>query len=244
MAPSQPSAQKPARRAAWRAGIRAMNSANSGAVAWGVIAGLTMMNSGLSLTQSLVMAVVVYSGTAQMVAMPLIVAGASHLVVFIAVFLAGVRFIIYSAAMSNNLRRLKPWQAMASSYQTIDGAAAVFLQRRADRKDRFVHRVSFLNGMNMAVWSFWMGGLAIGIFGAAWLPASPKFGYLGILAMFAMVVPMLKGRPAWACAVAAGLVSLMASPLPYRLGLLVAILAGIAAGVWASGGVKGERINP
>jgi hypothetical protein len=54
---------------------------------------------------------------------------------------------------------------------------------------------------------------------------------------------MLKGRPAWACAVAAGLVSLIASPLPYRLGLLVAILAGIAAGVWASGGVKAERIN-
>ena len=47
-----------------------------------------------------------------------------------------------------------------------------------------------------------------------------------------IVAPLLKRRPAVAAAVAAGVVALVAHPLPYKLGLMLAAVAGVAAGAW------------
>ena len=46
-----------------------------------------------------------------------------------------------------------------------------------------------------------------------------------------MVIPYLKNRPMWATTIVAGLVALVAYPLPHKLGLILAALAGIVAGV-------------
>jgi predicted branched-subunit amino acid permease len=191
-----------------------------------------MINAGLSVPQALVFALVVYSGTAQMVALPLIMANASIGIIAIAGFLAGVRFLIYSAAMAGNLRRLPILRSWRAAYLTVDAAAGVFLQRRDDRADRFTHRTTFLEAMNWTMWCFWMTGLVVGIIGAGWLPSSPKFSYLGVLAMFIMVIPMLKSRPFWLCAGAAAIVALLTFHWPYKLGLLAAIAAGISVGMW------------
>jgi hypothetical protein len=45
-----------------------------------------------------------------------------------------------------------------------------------------------------------------------------------------MVVPALKNRPAFAAALSAGLVALLAHSLPYKLGLILAALTGIVVG--------------
>jgi Na+/glutamate symporter len=47
-----------------------------------------------------------------------------------------------------------------------------------------------------------------------------------------MVVPVLKNRPTIAAAVSAGVVALAANSLPYRLGLILAALVGIAIGTF------------
>jgi predicted branched-subunit amino acid permease len=225
---------KPLRRAQWHQGVRAMLPGLPGAFVWGVVAGLAMINAGLSALQASVMAVVVYSGTAQMVALPLIMSGAAHSIIFVAVFLGGVRFLIYSAAMAHNVRRLRGWQRFHSAYLTIDAAAAMYLQRRANRHKPFAHRMTYLAGMNVTVWALWMLGLGLGIVGAAWLPSSTKFAYLGVLAMMVMLLPMLKTRPALVCTLVAGVVSLMAAQWPYKLGILAGVVAGVIAGVASS----------
>jgi hypothetical protein len=48
-----------------------------------------------------------------------------------------------------------------------------------------------------------------------------------------MLVPMVKDRPMLAAALAAGGTALLTNGLPHQLGLLLAALAGIAAGVLA-----------
>jgi predicted branched-subunit amino acid permease len=50
-----------------------------------------------------------------------------------------------------------------------------------------------------------------------------------------MVVPVLKNQPAIAAALSAGMVALVAYPLPYRLGLILAALVGIAVGTVLEG---------
>jgi predicted branched-subunit amino acid permease len=46
-----------------------------------------------------------------------------------------------------------------------------------------------------------------------------------------MVVPLCRERPNLAAALSAGLVAVLTFTWPYRLGLMAAALAGIAAGV-------------
>jgi predicted branched-subunit amino acid permease len=45
-----------------------------------------------------------------------------------------------------------------------------------------------------------------------------------------MVMPVLKNRPSILAALSAGIVALLAYSLPYKLGLILAALVGIAVG--------------
>ncbi len=47
-----------------------------------------------------------------------------------------------------------------------------------------------------------------------------------------IVVPLLRTRPMLASALAAAAVALAARGLPYKLGLMLAALAGVVVGVW------------
>ncbi len=68
-----------------------------------------------------------------------------------------------------------------------------------------------------------------------------------------IVVPLLRTRPMLASALAAAAVALVARGLPYKLGLMLAALAGVAVGVWferpqqqtpkADAGDRGEGVN-
>ena len=56
--------------------------------------------------------------------------------------------------------------------------------------------------------------------------------FAGPVGFIGIVVPSLKDRPNTMAALSAGLVAVLASSLPYKLGLMLATLTGIAVGVW------------
>jgi predicted branched-subunit amino acid permease len=58
-----------------------------------------------------------------------------------------------------------------------------------------------------------------------------------VVTFIGMLVPMVKDRPTLAAALAAGGAALLANGLPHQLGLLLAALAGITAGVLAERGL-------
>ena len=65
----------------FKRGILDMASSAPGIAAWGLMTGVAMIKSGLSLTETLLMAVLVFAGSSQLAALPLIVAGAPMWVV-------------------------------------------------------------------------------------------------------------------------------------------------------------------
>ena len=69
---------------------------------------------------------------------------------------------------------------------------------------------------------------------AALLPLGAELGYLAVLALLAFTVPMLVGRPAWAAAAASITTALLCAHWPHKLGTFAAVLAGVAAALWAS----------
>ena len=76
---------------------------------------------------------------------------------------------------------------------------------------------------------------ALGIFLGAAIPKSWSLDFALPLTFIAMVVPVLKNQPAIAAALSAGVVALIAFSLPYKLGLLLAALVGIAVGTVLEG---------
>jgi len=80
----------------------------------------------------------------------------------------------------------------------------------------------------------WNLGTAIGLLGASWL-AEPRV--LGLdaaapAAFLALLAPRLRGREAWAVALAAAMVALIAVPfVPVGFPVLIAALVGVVAGL-------------
>jgi predicted branched-subunit amino acid permease len=221
------------RKQAFIQGAKTVMVTIPGNFAWGFVVGLGMINLGLSVFQSAVFNVMVYSGSAQMVAMPLMATQTALSLLFLASFMACIRFILYSAAMAPALHHLPVKQRLFVSAFSIDAAIGLFLARRAQSlsgQKSFANRISFLMGMNTVIWCAWTSGVFVGIFAAELLPASPKFLYLGIVALFGIALGMIRTQAAVACAAASAVVAVLANHWPYQLGLLTAILIGVATG--------------
>ena len=85
----------------------------------------------------------------------------------------------------------------------------------------------------MPNWTAWQAGTVAGILLASQIPASWGIGFAGTVALLAITVPLVANRPTLIGVVVASMASIMSVGLPYRLGLLVAMVLGIAAAVAA-----------
>jgi predicted branched-subunit amino acid permease len=224
-------AARPVRRAAFAAGLRAVGASLPGMAAWGLATGIAMVKVGLELLPALWMTFAVYSGTSQLAVLPLLGAAVAVPTLLLTALVANLRFVVYSATLAPHLRRLPLAHRLAIGFVTIDGPLAALMLRR-QQQGRLVQRVAFLWGANAATWLTWTAASVAGILLADRLPYGPELGYLGVLALFGIALPLLAGRPAWAAALASAGVALATLDWPQRLGTVAAVLAGVAAALW------------
>ena len=91
----------------------------------------------------------------------------------------------------------------------------------------------------MTLWVAWIAGTYLGAAFGAQVPAGGVLDFVIPLIFLGLLVPAMQDRAALAAALASGAVVILARDLPLRLGLVVAALAGIAAGLLAEG--RAER---
>ena len=188
--------------------------------------------AGLALAPALGMIFIVYSGTSQLTVMPLMAGSTAVLTMVLAAALAGLRFVVYSAVLPRHLSRVPLPLRLCTCFLTIDGPLAVLTQAQA--RGPLVQRVALLNGANVLTALVWCASSVLGIALAALLPLGAELTYLAVLALLALTVPMLVGRPAWAAAAASIAVALLGAHWPHRLGTFAAVLAGVAAALLAT----------
>lgn len=203
-----------------------------GTFAWGIVTGVAMVKSGLSIPQALGMTLLVYSGVSQLSALPLLVAGASLGSIFLVTMLVSLRFILYTLSLAREYRHIPTFKRIVLGYFSTDTPLAVYLDRRRKRP-ALAQRFSYLKGAVWPVWLVWQLASIIGIFLAGLMPVGDALGYLGVLAMLIIVVPRIASRPALACALAAIVVTLLTWHWPYKLGNLAAVLAGVGAAMFS-----------
>lgn len=219
------------RRDAFMHGARAAAPALVATSIWGLVTGVAMIKTGLTTAEALAMTLFVYAGSAQMAALPLIAVDAPVWVVLLTATVVNLRFVIFSATLWSYFSSMPMKRRMMLGYVTADISLALFMARYAgappaQRGD--TEQTWFLLGASAATWLSWQPLSIIGIFLAGLIPGHWGLEFAAILALIAVTLPMFQGGPAIAGCLTAGAVAVVAAPLPLKLGLLVAVIAGIA----------------
>jgi len=228
------------RRAAFWDGVRGIAPLLVSLGAWGVVAGVAMAKVGLGVWLSLVMSMLVFAGSAQLTVLPLVAAGAPIWLIFGAAFIVNLRFVIFGAVLHPFFRHYPPLQRFGIGFFTADAIfikfMAVFGQHTgpATRTQTW-----YFVGSGAVCWVVWQITTVVGALLGSAIPSTWSVEFAAVLALIAMLVPMCATRPALLAVVVTSLTSWVTQPLPLRAGLLVAVIAGIAAGYWAD--VRLER---
>lgn len=203
-------------------------------VVWGVVTGVAMVKSGLSEQSAVLMTVLVYAGSAQLTSLPLIAAGAPLWLIFAAGLIVNLRFIIFGAALHPYFKNMSWPKRLLMGYLSVDIAFVVFMPRFTDAPEKgTVEQHWFFLGAIVSTWGVWQATSLIGIALGTFVPSAWSLDFAATLALVAMMMPLVNNRPILVSIIAAGFVAWIAQPLPLRLGLIAAVVAGILAGMWA-----------
>jgi 4-azaleucine resistance transporter AzlC len=211
------------------AGVRAEIPLLIGVFPFGMIYGALALNAGLSPAESQGMSSIVFAGSAQFITTQLMHELAPGFVIVLTIAVVNLRHMLYSASLAPYLASLSTrWKALLSYLLTDEAYAPTILHYEKEGATPDAHW--FLLGAGISLWINWQISTALGIFLGAAIPESWSLDFALPLTFIAMLVPVLKDRPAIAAALSAGVVALIAFSLPYRLGLILAALVGIVIG--------------
>ncbi|HRL21219.1 AzlC family ABC transporter permease [Alcaligenes sp. SDU_A2] len=203
-------------------------------VVWGFVTGVAMIKSGLSGLEAVLMTLLVYAGSAQLTALPLIESQAPLWLIFVAGFVVNIRFIIFGAALQPYFRHLDWKRRLGLGYLTSDMVFVLFMSRFGDAKQRGTReQLWYYLGIILPGWISWQTASLAGIVLGAYVPTSWSLEFAAILALLALLIPLVNSRPMWACLLTAGVIAWVGQALPLRLGLVAAVLGGVLAGVAA-----------
>lgn len=217
-------------RQAFVLGLRSVLPLLVGVAPFGVIYGVVALQSGITPLAAIAMSVIVFAGSAQFLLAQLVGAGAPPALSVGAIALINLRHALYSASVAPLLAKLPlRWKLPLAYLLTDEAYAAAIPHLLADNCDRArAHWILF--GSGFGLWAGWQLSTIAGVLLGAGLPNNLGLDFALPLTFIAIVVQMLTSRTALAVALAAGAVATLLAGMPYKLGLFIAALAGLAVG--------------
>ena len=213
-----------------RAGVIRTAPLVVGVVPFGLVAGVTAVEAGLSALQAVGMSVLVYAGASQLAAIELIGRAASPLVVAATVAIVNARLVMYSASIAPSLGAAGPRLRAICAYLLTDQAYAVSAAEFDDRREGR-DRVAFYLGAALTVWLPYQLSTAVGAVLGRVVPPAWELSFAAPLVFLALLVPAIEDRPSLAAAAVAAVVAVLGQGLALNVGLVVAAVAGVLAGV-------------
>jgi 4-azaleucine resistance transporter AzlC len=224
----------PSSRSEFIAGVKAELPILLGVIPFGLIYGVLASGAGLPASLAQAMSCIVFAGSAQFIAAQLISTGTPALVLILTTLVVNLRHMLYSASVAPYIKHLRPQWKWLLAYLLTDEAYAVTILHYQETDDTsLLHQHWFFLGAGLALWSTWQVSTGVGIFVGAQVPASWSLDFTLALTFIALVVPALKDRAGWVAALVGGTVAVLAAGLPFKLGLILAALTGILAGLGA-----------
>lgn len=217
-------------RPAWTRGVSRALPIVMGYIPIGFAYGVLAQQAGLSLFNTLAMSVLVYAGSAQLVATGLFAVAAPPLSIVATTFVVNLRHLLFSAALSPYLKRWRKLELAAFAYELTDESFALHSAQFPDGVPPKAE-VFALNATAQVSWV--LGGLLGALVGGWVTDVEPLALDYTLPAMFiALLVMQIKAHTEVAVAVLTGLLAVGLTLLGLdRWSVFVATLAGATIGV-------------
>lgn len=224
-----PSRISPTDRAAFRDGMRDYAPTVMALLSWGLVTGVAMSKSALTVPQALAMSLLVYAGSSQLAVLPLLAAKLPLWSVFLTAAMVNTRFVIFSAGLTPHFSYLPFWRRLLLGYFNGDVVYLLF-QKKAFATGYVPGKEAYFWGMSSLSWAGWQASSVAGILLASAFPDNWGLDLAGTLALVPLIVSAIATRSTLAAVAMAAIVALIGIDLPYRLALPLAVLAALGAG--------------
>jgi len=216
-----------------------------GAIPFGIIFGALAVTSGLSPVAAIGMSLFVFAGSSQFIGVNLFAAGAAFPVIILTTFVVNLRHALYAATLAPHVRHLPQRWLVPLGYWLTD-ETFVIVAKRYDEDDDATHKHWYYLGSALSMYLNWQVCTLIGIVAGGSIENPGRWGldFAMIVTFTGMIIPAIKTRPALVSVVVAAATAVIANPLPNKLGLIVAALCGVAAGVIAENAQPKPEVQP
>lgn len=197
--------------------------------------GVAATNIGLSVAQTTMMSLMVYSGAAQFMALAIIAAGASLPVAVLTLVLINLRHLIYGPTLMRAARPEAPLKmAWLWSFSLTDEVFAAALAAFRRGGERFLE--SYMLGLGIGAYSSWVGGTVLGaLAGAGALDNFPALaaglGFMLTALFLALLLAILSPRQLPVIAVAGVVTVILMLTVSTAAGIVGGMLVGALTGV-------------
>jgi predicted branched-subunit amino acid permease len=201
-----------------------------GLIPFGLVTGVAGVKAGLSPFEITTMSALVYAGAAQLVALQLMSTGVSTVLVLLAVAVVNLRYVMYSSAIATHLKPFSQSMRLLAASLLVDQNFALTLNRHKDLGEKLTPW--FYLGAGTPLWFNWQLFTFLGATLGNNVDDSWSLDFAVPLCFLVLLVPAIKSRPTLAAALVGGITATALSFLPYRSGLFIGAVLGIAAGAW------------
>ncbi|MDO8458354.1 MAG: AzlC family ABC transporter permease [Burkholderiaceae bacterium] len=211
-------------------GAKSTRNVLPGLAAWGLMTGVAMVNSGMSVFEACAMTLLVYAGSSQLAAMPLISAGAPLWVILATGMCVNLRFVVFSAHLRPYVMHLPLLKRLITGYLTTDMSYVFFVShypKPGSNAQQLDEQQAFLAGSCGATWGAWMLASFIGVAMAHQIPLQWGLGFAGILALLGILCSLASSRLRVLSATMASVAAVAAYALPLKLNILTAIVCAV-----------------
>jgi predicted branched-subunit amino acid permease len=214
-------------------GVRAMLPWLLGVAPFGLVIGVSAAQADIPILAGWLTGPAIYAGSAQLATIEMLDAGAAPLVVVATALVINVRLVLYSGTMASYWRCTPRWWRILAPYLLVEPSFAASVDRYQQSPDRQGAHAHYLGGA-VVLWVVWLAAITVGVTVGAQLPAGLHLEFVIPLFLIGEVVPRLTTPSMRRAALTAVVVAVIGHAAPLQLGLVAAIVAGIAVGLATS----------
>ena len=202
------------------------------AVPFGIVYGALAISHGLSEWLTMSMSLFVFAGASQLIAVTLLASSVAFPVILLTVFIVNLRHMLYAATFMKQVVRLPQWLRIPMAFWLTDETFAV-VGNRVLREPEAPRFTSYYLGSCIAMYSNWVLCTWIGLTLGQQIPDMTGWGLdvAMVVAFVGIVVPLLKHRAHWACALTAVVAAALTYHWPNQIGLLFSSLLAVGVGL-------------
>jgi 4-azaleucine resistance transporter AzlC len=180
------------------------------------------------------MSLFVFAGSSQFIGAGLVANGVGIPIIVLTTFVVNLRHALYSATLAPHVKHLSQKWLLPLGFWLTDETFAVVVTRY-NRDDGSPHKHWYHLGSSVIMYTNWQLCTLIGLIAGQSFQGIGDLGldFAMVVTFIGIIVPAIRTRPALVSVIVAGVVAVLAYPLENKLGLIVAALCGVVAGILA-----------